>query len=128
MLVEPILLAVDPIQSQEDAESVDNNVPMFGLYAGNIVVLDDYLVHQTIQVWLCLNNLAVLVGSHRMHAELFMQETDLSSLYVRMRELPLFVGEEFWEHIDLPLLPPSGIDVLNILPEPQWNICSRRPL
>ena len=64
-----------------------------------------------------LDELAVLVGGHRILAKILVQETDLSGLYVRMREFPLFV-DQFWEHVDLPLLPPSGVDVHNILPEP----------
>ena len=60
-----------------------------------------------------------------MLAEVLVQETDLSGLYVRIRKLPLFVGEEFWEHIDFPLLPPSRKDVPDILPESKWNIGHR---
>ena len=45
MIVEPILLVVDPVHCQEDAEPADVDLPMFGLHAGYIVIGDHCLVH-----------------------------------------------------------------------------------
>ena len=46
-----------------------------------------------------------------------MQQTDVSSLDVGVRSLPFIVGEETWENIDLPLLPPGAGDPMECWPQ-----------
>ena len=64
MLEEPILTVV-AVHSQEESESPDIDFPPLGLHAGDVVVGDNCLVHQSIQVWFYLDDFPVLVGDHR---------------------------------------------------------------
>ena len=128
MLEERILFIVNPVHCWENTESAVVDLLILGLHAWNVVVLDDHLLHQAIRVWLCLDNLAILVHGHRMLAEVLVQETDLSGLNVRTWELTLLVSEEFWKNMDVPLIPPCGNYVLNILLESHRNISCRRCL
>ena len=59
-----------------------------------------------------------------MPAQVLMQQTDFSGFDVRTRCLPFLIGEESRENIDLPLLPPSGEDVLDILPVPNGMLAT----
>ena len=58
--------------------------------------------------------------------QILMQQTHISGLDVWVRSLPGLVGEESWENVDLPFLPPNVKDILDVLPETQWNIGHRR--
>ena len=63
-----------------------------------------------------------------MIAQVLGQQTDVPGFDVWMRCLPFPVREETGESIDLPLLPGGCEDILDVLPETQWNIRCRRCL
>ena len=105
---------------------MDVDFPLFCPCAQYILVLDHCLPDQPILVRLCLHHLTVLVGCYTGLALVFMQQTDVSGLYVGARSLPFPVGEEIWENVDLPFLPSGAEDILDILLETQLNNGQRR--